>query len=506
MNINNYPERLAMAQKQSADERLRRGSLLSSMGDDVSQRPKHYCGIFGIFNHPDAARLTHLGLFALQHRGEEAAGICTSDGKELHLVKNCGLVGEVFSEADFPKLPGTNAIGHVRYSTTGSSNLLNTQPYKVSYAKGQVAVGHNGNLVNAQSLRLELEASGAIFGSTMDSEIFVHLMANPIYASKEEAILDVTRRVEGAYSLVILSEDQLFGVRDPNGFRPLCLGRIGQTYVLASETCAFDLVEAEFVREVEPGEVVIIDKNGLRSFFPQGKGLRKPSQCVFEFVYFARPDSNIFGNNVALVREEQGRQLARETNVAADLVIPVPDSGNFAAMGFSKESGIPLGHGFTRNHYIGRTFINPEQGQRSLKVKIKLNPIKQVVKGKRVIVVDDSIVRGNTAQSRVKLLRAAGATEVHMRISCPPHVSPCYYGIDFPSKKELLACNKTMEEIKTFLNVDSLGYLSLEGMLIATGKNPKDFCAACFSGEYPTQVTDEYDKLKLEKKTSGVAI
>lgn len=463
---------------------------------------KHYCGIFGIYNHPDAARLTHLGLFALQHRGEEAAGICTSDTRQLHLVKNRGLVGEVFTEESFAKLPGSHAIGHVRYSTTGSSNLLNTQPYKVAFSKGQIALGHNGNLVNAQSLRAELEAGGAIFGSSMDSEIFVHLMANPAHTTLEDALINTVKRVEGAFSLVILTENQLIGVRDPNGFRPLCLGKVGGSYVLASETCAFDLVEAELIREVEPGEVVVIDESGLRSFFPHGRGARQPAQCVFEFVYFARPDSNIFGNNVAWVREELGRQLARETHVAADIVIPVPDSGNFAAMGYSKESKVTLANGFTRNHYIGRTFINPEQTQRTLKVKIKLNPIKQVVAGKRVVVVDDSIVRGNTAKSRVKLLRAAGAKEVHMRISCPPHLWPCYYGIDFPSKTELIASNMKMDEIKKYLDVDSLGYLSLEGMLKSTGKNPTDFCSACFSGKYPTKISDEIDKLKLEKKAS----
>jgi len=474
----------------------------SSKGTVPTNRPKHYCGVFGIYNHPDAARLTHLGLFALQHRGEEAAGICTSDGRELHLVKNCGLVGEVFSEASFPKLPGMHAIGHVRYSTTGSSNLLNTQPYMVNYVRGQIAVGHNGNLVNAQKLRADLEASGSIFGSTMDSEIFVHLMANPAHSSLEEALTQSLRKVEGAYSLVMLTQQQLIGARDPQGFRPLCLGKIGGCYVLASETCAFDLVEAELIREVEPGEVVIIDENGVNSFFPHGRGSQKTAQCVFEFVYFARPDSNIFGNNVAMVREELGRQLAKETHVAADLVIPVPDSGNFAAMGYSKESGIPLGHGFTRNHYIGRTFINPEQGQRTLKVKIKLNPIRQVVKDKRVVVVDDSIVRGNTAKSRVKLLRAAGAKEVHMRISCPPHLWPCYYGIDFPSKTELIASNMEINEIKKYLDVDSIGYLSLDGMLKSTGNTPHNFCSACFNGKYPTKISDDVDKLKLEKKVS----
>ncbi len=461
---------------------------------------KDHCGVFGIYNHPEAARMTYLGLFALQHRGEEAAGICSTDGENLFLYKSQGLVGEVFDEENIQLLKGNSAIGHVRYSTTGSSNLLNAQPYKVSYSRGQIAVAHNGNLTNAQILRDELEAYGSIFSSTMDTEIFVHLMAKPSYKSREEAVIETVKRVEGAYSLVILNERQLIGVRDPQGFRPLCFGKIGAGYALASETCAFDLIEADFIREVEPGEVIVIDAKGPRSYFPFKGAPVKHAQCIFEHVYFARPDSTIFGDNVGLVRERLGRNLAKEHPVKADIVIPVPDSGNFAAMGFAKESGIPLAHGFTRNHYVGRTFINPTQSVRSLKVKIKLNPIREIVDGKRVIVVDDSIVRGNTAKSRVKLLRRAGAREVHMRISCPPHVSPCYYGIDFPSKAELLACNNTMEEIKQFLNVDSIGYLSLEGMLSATTQDKKGFCSACFTGKYPTEIFDDVDKFKLEKK------
>lgn len=461
---------------------------------------KHHCGIFGVFNHPQAARIAQLGLFALQHRGEEAAGICTSDGTQLHLVKNVGLVGEVFDEASFLQLPGKHAIGHVRYSTTGSSVLANAQPYKVDYSRGQIAIAHNGNLVNAQILRAELEAYGSIFGSTMDSEIFIHLLAKPSYRTHEEGIIEATQRVEGAFSLVILTEDQLIGVRDPHGFRPLCIGRLGDSFLLASETCAFDLVEAKFVREIEPGEVVVIDKNGIRSHFPYKDREVPKAQCIFEHVYFSRPDSIIFHDNVGFVRERLGRQLAKEHPVVADIVVPVPDSGNFAALGYSKESGIPLAHGFVRNHYIGRTFISPTEAGRSLKVKIKLNPIRQFVDGKRVIVVDDSIVRGNTAKNRVKLLRAAGAKEVHMRISCPPHISPCFYGIDFPSKKELLAANCSVEEIKKFLNVDTLGYLSLDGMLAATTQGSHDFCTACFTGKYPTEIYDEVDKFKLENK------
>ncbi len=464
---------------------------------------KHYCGIFGIYNHPQAARMTQLGLFALQHRGEEAAGICTSDGEDLHVVKNVGLVGDVFSEASFAELPGKNAIGHVRYSTTGSSVLTNAQPYKVDYSRGQIAIAHNGNLVNAQMLRAELEAYGSIFGSTMDSEIFIHLLAKPAYRTHEEGVIEATKRVVGAYSLAILTESQLIGARDPQGFRPLCLGKLGDSYVLASETCAFDLIEAEFVREIEPGEVIVIDRKGVRSHFPHKgmEGMDHPvAQCIFEHVYFARPDSTIFHDNVGSVRERLGRQLAKEHPVSADIVVPVPDSGSFAAMGYSHESGIPLAHGFIRNHYIGRTFISPSEAGRSLKVKIKLNPIRQIVDGKRVIVVDDSIVRGNTAKNRVKLLRAAGAKEVHMRISCPPHISPCFYGIDFPSRKELLAANNSVEDIKKFLGVDSLGYLSLEGMLGATSQDPRTFCAACFTGNYPTEIFGESDKYKLENK------
>lgn len=461
---------------------------------------KEHCGIFGIYNHSQAAQITYLGLFALQHRGEEAAGICVSNGSDLQLYKNVGLVGEVFNEETLRQFSGSHAIGHTRYSTTGSSTLMNAQPYKVDYSRGQVAVAHNGNLVNAQVLRGELEAYGSIFGSTMDSEIIIHLMAKPVYRSHEEALVESVKRIEGAYTLAILTETQLFGVRDPYGFRPLCLGRLGSSYVLASETCAFDLIEAEFIREVLPGEVLAIDEKGLHSHFPFKGTTIKKQQCIFEHVYFARPDSIIFGDNVSLVRERLGRNLAKEHPVAADIVVPVPDSGNFAALGYAKESGILLAHGFTRNHYVGRTFINPSQSARTLKVKIKLNPIRAAVEGKRVIVVDDSIVRGNTARSRVKLLRRAGAREVHMRISCPPHMSPCYYGIDFPSKAELLACNNTMDEIKTFLDVESIGYLSVDGMLAATSQPKNDFCAACFTGQYPTLIYDDLDKLKLETK------
>lgn len=470
----------------------------------MSDEVKDHCGVFGIFGHPKASEIAYLGLFALQHRGEESAGICTSDGKQLHLYKNLGLVGDVFNEERLKTLPGASAIGHVRYSTTGSTTVANAQPIKVDYSRGQVAVAHNGNLVNARYLRDELEAYGSIFSSTTDSEIIVHLMAKPSYSTREESVIGTVKRMEGAFSLTLLTENELIGVRDPHGFRPLCLGRLDEAWVLASENCALELIEAEFVREVEPGEVVFIDERGPRSFYPFENEKVQKAFCAFEHVYFARPDSRIFGENVGMVRERLGRILAREFPAQADIVVPVPDSGNFAALGFSRESGIPLAHGFTRNHYIGRTFINPTQSIRTLKVKIKLNPIREVVEGKRVVVVDDSIVRGNTSRSRVKLLRRAGAKEVHMRISCPPHVSPCFYGIDFPSKEELLACTHSMQEIKDFLGVDSIGYLSREGLLQAAsggraaGKG--NFCTACWTGEYPTMLYDEVDKFKLERK------
>ena len=463
---------------------------------------KDHCGIFGVYGHERASELTYLGLFALQHRGEESAGIVTSDGKKLHLYKNLGLVGDVFHHhSTLESLPGNVAIGHVRYSTTGSTNVTNAQPFMVDFSRGQVAIAHNGNLVNAQILRDELEAYGAIFGSTTDSEIFIHLMARPEFKTHEECVLGAVSRAEGAYSVVMLLDDTLVALRDPHGFRPLSLGKLGRSYVVASETCAFDLIEAEYVRDIEPGEVLFIDKKGLRSFYPfkDQKNIRI-AHCIFEHVYFARPDSKIFGENVGLVRERLGRILAEEHPAKADIVVPVPDSGNFAAVGFSEVSGIPLAHGFTRNHYIGRTFINPTQEARTFKVKIKLNPIREMVEAKRIVVVDDSIVRGNTSKSRVSLLRRAGAKEVHLRISCPPHISPCFYGIDFPSKKELIAANNSIEEIKKYIDVDSLGYLSEEGLLKAVSFPKENYCTACFTGKYPTAIEDELDKFKLERK------
>lgn len=461
---------------------------------------KHHCGVFGIFGHERAAELTYLGLFALQHRGEESAGIATTDGEQMYLHRALGLVGDVFPKQVIDGLKGHAAIGHVRYSTTGSTTLANAQPYLVDYSRGKVAIAHNGNLVNAQLLRSELEAYGAIFGSTTDSEIFVHLMAKPSYRNTTEAILGAVRRAEGAFTMTLLTANEMIGLRDPHGFRPLCLGRLKDAYVLASESCAFDLIEAEFMREVEPGEVVIVNRKGIKSYYPFKDEPTRVAQCIFEHVYFARPDSKVFGESVALVREKLGEILAREHPADADLVIPVPDSGNFAAMGYAKVSGIPLAYGFTRNHYIGRTFIQPLQSTRTFKVKIKLNPIVEVVSGKRIVVIDDSIVRGNTSKSRVKLLRKAGAKKVHMRISCPPHISPCYYGIDFPSREELIAYQNPLEKIKEFLDVDSLGYVSHEGLLSAISFPKENYCTACYTGSYPTRLFDEADKFKLEHR------
>lgn len=456
------------------------------------------CGIAGVFGISDASNLVYLSLFSLQHRGEESAGIAVSDEGVLKVYKNMGLVGDVFNETLLASLKGKTAIGHVRYSTTGSSTIKNAQPFLVDYAKGQVAIAHNGNLTNARELRNELEQYGSIFQSTMDSEIVVHLMAKPTYRDNIEGIIGAMRRIRGAYSLVILTNDELIGLRDPNGFRPLSIGKINGGWVLASESCAFDLIGATFIRDVDAGEIVVINKDGLKSIKPFGE-VKKTSNCIFEHIYFSRPDSVVFGENVGSVRIRLGKNLAKEHPAEADIVIAVPDSGNFAALGYAHESGIPFGFGFTRNHYIGRTFINPKQSQREFKVKIKINPIKEFVQGKRVVVIDDSIVRGNTSKSRVKVLRQAGAKEVHLRISCPPHKYPCYYGIDFPEKNELIANRMSIDEIAQYLEVNSLGYLSHEGMLDALDNKKDSFCTACFSGKYDVNYDDEFRKDDLER-------
>ncbi len=440
------------------------------------------CGIIGVYGHPEASNIAYLGLYALQHRGQESAGVVVSDGQSLLVEKGMGLVADVFSEEHLRKLPGTVAIGHVRYSTTGTSNLANAQPFLASYRQGSLALGHNGNLVNSVPLRAELESQGAIFSSSSDSEVMVHLIARSSADSLLDATIDALEKVRGAYCLVLMNEQELVGIRDPHGLRPLSLGKFKGGYVLASETCAFDLIEARFVRDVEPGEVVRINQEGVHSHFPFPPAETK--QCIFEHIYLARPDSLLFGQSVHQVRHRLGAQLANEAPVEADLVVPVPDSGVYAALGYSRQSGIPFEYGLIRNHYIGRTFIEPKQSIRHFGVKIKLNAVRQVLEGRRVVVVDDSIVRGTTSRKIVSMVKAAGAREVHLRITSPPFLSPCYYGIDTPTRKELIAATHSKEEICRYLRANTLSYLSLEGMMKAVDR--KDgFCLACFTGDYP---------------------
>ena len=459
------------------------------------------CGIVGIYGHPEAANLAYLSLYALQHRGEESAGIVASDGKSLHLEKAMGLVADVFHEARLRRLKGSLAIGHVRYSTTGTSQLKNAQPLMAGYLRGQLALAHNGNLTNAEKIRQELEAQGSIFSSTTDSEVIVHLIARSREMNLLEASVDALSQVRGAYSLVIMNETELLGIRDPYGFRPLSLGKLGDTWVLASESCAFDLIEAKFVRDLEPGEVLHIDERGLHTYRPFPPAPK--SECIFEYVYFSRPDSLLFGRYVSGVRKELGRQLAREHPVEADVVVPVPDSGVPAALGFSQETGLPFEHGLIRNHYVGRTFIEPKQAIRHFGVKIKLNAVREVLEGRRVVVVDDSIVRGTTCRKIVSMIRGAGAREVHLRISSPPTISPCYYGIDTPTRKELIASTHEVDEIRRYVRADSLGYLSLKGLHQAAGKDTEGgtgFCDACFTGNYPVSLGEEdHSQLTLFK-------
>jgi len=461
--------------------------------------PKHYCGVFGIYGHPNAADLTYYGLYALQHRGQESAGIVTCDGEQFREHKGMGLVPQIFQNDVLKNLSGSMAIGHTRYSTTGSSHLRNAQPLTIDCWRGRIAIAHNGNLTNASVLRDELEAKGQIFQTTVDSEIILHLMAQPTLGGVDNNLVQTLRRIEGSYSLVIMTEQEIIGVRDPHGFRPLSIGRVGDAYVLASETCAFDLIQAKFVRDVEPGEIVIINKNGIKSIqaFPDHQ---RRAFCVFEYVYFARPDSNINGRNVYRTRVEMGRQLAREFPIEADLVIPVPDSGNCAALGYSLESGIPYEMAFVRNHYVGRSFLQPTQLIRDFNVRVKLNLVGDLVKGKRVIIVDDSIVRGTTCRTRVNSLKEAGATEVHVLVSCPPHKNPCVYGIDFPDRNKLMAANYTIAEIRDYLNADSLGYLSQDGMVAATRLPKSSFCMACYDGDYPVPYDPNVDKHIIETR------
>jgi amidophosphoribosyltransferase len=440
------------------------------------------CGLFGVFNHAEAANVTYLGLYALQHRGQESAGIASTDGTVFHVEKAMGWVADVFSRERLKRLPGQRAIGHVRYSTAGSSNVRNAQPITANTAHGPVAIAHNGNLVNAEELRAELERDGAVFQSSSDTEVILHLLARADGLTLVDQLAQALTRVRGAYTLLLLTREMVIGVRDPSGFRPLTLGRLGETWLLASETCALDLMEAQVVRDVDPGEILVIDARGLTSLRPFRPAERL--QCVFEYVYFARPDSILWGHNVHRVRKMMGHQLAREHPVEADLVIPVPDSGVGAALGFSEESGLPYDTGLVRNHYVGRTFIEPQQGIRHFGVKVKLNPNREVLEGRRVVVIDDSIVRGTTSRKIVRMVRAAGAREVHVRISSPPIQWPCYYGIDTPTRKELIGSSHRVHEIQRYLGADSLGYLSLEGMLKATGADPEHFCHACFTGQY----------------------
>jgi len=417
---------------------------------------KEECGIFGVYGHKDAAKLTYFGLYALQHRGQESAGIVSSDGETVREHKGMGLVHDVFNEAVLSQLHGHLAVGHVRYSTTGSSVLQNAQPFCVKHAGCSIALAHNGNLVNAAAIRSSLEEKGSIFQTTMDSEILVHLIAKARSRGMEEAIASAMSVVKGAYAVIIATEDSLIGFRDPYGFRPLCIGRLNGSYVLASETCALDLVEAEYIRDVEPGEVVVIDDNGLRSF--QAVSHTETRHCIFEFIYFARPDSRIFGQNVYLFRKALGRALAQEVSLEADFVMPFPDSGNYAALGFSQAAKIPLELAVIRNHYVGRTFIQPTQSMRDFSVRVKLNPVKEMLRDKRVIIVEDSIIRGTTSRTRVRAIRNAGAKEVSMLVSCPPTRFPCFYGIDFSTKGELIASKNSVEEIRRFLELDGLHY------------------------------------------------
>jgi amidophosphoribosyltransferase len=454
------------------------------------------CGVVAIYSHPEAETLAYLGLHALQHRGQESAGIVSSDGMSLHMHKAMGLVADIFTEKKLSRIRGTLAIGHTRYSTTGDSALLNAQPIMVQSNKGMIALAHNGNLTNAGEIRARMEAQGSIFQTSSDTEVIVHLIAQSREHTLPEAMADALRRVEGAFSLVMISPDRIFAARDPRGFRPLAMGRIpaqgdrhNDTIVFASETCAFDLVGAVYEREVKPGELVIVGPEGTSSRF-YAPALAQ-SSCIFEHVYFSRPDSRVFGRPVQESREQLGRQLAIEAPVDADLVVPVPDSGVTAAMGFAAESGIPLRFGLIRNHYVGRTFIEPQQSVRDFGVKLKLNPVRSLLEGKRVVLIDDSIVRGTTSRKIVRMVRSAGAKEVHMRISCPPTISPCYYGVDTPRKKELIAANNTVEQIRQYIGADSLSYLSIEGLKKACRDGEKTtYCTACYTGRYPTNLVD----------------
>ncbi|HLG13726.1 MAG TPA: amidophosphoribosyltransferase [Blastocatellia bacterium] len=446
------------------------------------------CGVFGIFNHEEAARLTYLGMYALQHRGQESGGMVSSDGEKLHQTRGMGYVSEIFGHEQLSRLPGRAVIGHVRYSTAGSVSLREAQPFLVDGYRGQIALCHNGNLPYANEARAELELAGAIFSSTSDSEVVLHKIARSRAPDLIGAIVDTFTEVEGAYSMLFLTRDKLIAVRDPRGFRPLCLGQLGDAYVVASETCAFDLIDANYLRDVQPGEILVIDQDGLHSSFPLPKV--KAAHCIFEHVYFSRPDSIVFGRSVNKSRHKMGQQLAREHPADADIVVPVPDSGTAAAVGYAAESGLKFRFGLVRNHYVGRTFIEPKQSIRHFGVKVKLNPVRDLIENLRVVLIDDSIVRGTTSKKIVQMVRQAGAREVHVRISCPPTVAPCFFGVDTPTRDELIASNLSVNEIAHYIGADSLGYLSLDGLLRACDDpHGNRHCAACYTNDYPIKVT-----------------
>ena len=449
------------------------------------------CGVVGVYGHPEAANLVYLGLYALQHRGQESAGIVASTHSKMHLELGMGLVADIFDPGRLMKLPGPLAIGHNRYSTAGKSELVNAQPCMINYAEGSLALAHNGNLVNAQTIRKSLASKGAIFQSTNDSEVIVHLMAQAKSASFVDRAAEALRQVSGAYSLILMTENELLAARDPRGFRPLCLGKLEGAYIVASETCVMDLIEAEFIREIEPGELILINENGLQSFFPFKK--EETKHCVFEHIYFARPDSFLFGEHVYMARKEMGKAMAQESPADVDLVVPVPDSGVVSAMGFAEESNIPFEMGLIRNHYVGRTFIEPQSQIRNFGVKLKLNAVKNLIEGKRLAIIDDSIVRGTTSRKIVKMLLESGAKEVHLRISSPPILHSCFYGIDTPNKEELIAHTNTLEETRQYLGANSLSYLSINKMLEVLQNGKNKFCSACFDGNYPVPITDSIE-------------
>jgi amidophosphoribosyltransferase len=460
---------------------------------------KDECGVFGIFGHPEAANLTYLGLYALQHRGQESAGIVCADGDRMRVSRAMGHVADAFDEPALNALPGHLAIGHTRYSTAGESRLQNAQPFLIDCAHGQIAVAHNGNLVNAKELREDLVRAGSIFQTGSDTEVILHLYARSKAPTTEDALVESIAQVRGSYSLVLLTKNRLIAARDPHGFRPLALGRLGDAWIVCSETCALDLIGATYVRDVEPGELLIITDGGLRSVRPFPPS--PLSHCVFEHVYFARPDSYVFGRSVNDVRTELGRVLAREAPVDADVVVPIPDSGVCASIGYAEQSRLPLQMGLIRNHYIGRTFIQPQQSIRHFGVKVKLNPVRSILEGKRVVLLDDSLVRGTTSRKIVTMVKAAGAREVHLRISCPPTISPCYYGVDTPSRDELIAASHAVEDIRAFVEADSLAYLSLEGLRAAVGQGHASYCTSCYTGVYPVALPrDEKSYLQLALK------